>query len=166
MIRKANGQNLRLSATGAAGSNFSCVTETVLGSLTLPADFLSTGSIINLTAASDANPTTDSFRIRLYFNTTATTSGALLLADPSASNSWGVLYRRYFFDSATTAKGLPASIPTAAGTPIDDIGGWSLTGVGSFTFSNWLVGGGVFFITAQRYSGNGTANLKYIVLET
>ena len=39
MIRKVNGQNLRITANGQVGAGFACATETILGSVTIPPRF-------------------------------------------------------------------------------------------------------------------------------
>ena len=40
MIRKRNGKLLRMAQNGTIGTSFACATETIIGSVNLPADFL------------------------------------------------------------------------------------------------------------------------------
>lgn len=162
MIRKANGQNLRITANNTIGTAFACATETVLGSVTLPADFLSSGASIILKSFCLKSGTANAFTLKLYFNTTATTVGAVQLGTYSvvAANVTPGIYRKFFFDSATTARGLSGTF--SASNDIGDIA----SSVVQFSFTNWLVGGGVFFLTGLRTSGTETLQLYQLHLET
>jgi hypothetical protein len=162
MIRKANGQNLRITANAQVGSTFACASETILGSVTLPPDFLSSGAIITVRNSCTKSSTSSPFTYKLYFNTTANITGALQLGTFSA----GVgdfspnIYRRFVFTNTTTARGLASTFSTS-----NDVGDVVGATVATFTFTNWLVGGGVFFVTGFRGSGTDTLQLINISLE-
>ena len=161
MIRKANGQNLRITANGQVGSSFACATETILGSVTLPSDFLSTGAIICVRNSCAKSAGTGVFVVKLYFNTTASISGALQLGiyTSAAADRAPNVFRRFVFTSATQAKGLTSTFSNSS-----DVGDL-LSSVATFTFTNWLVGGGVFFMTGLRSSGTDTMQLINMSIE-
>jgi len=152
MIRKANGQNLRITANAQVGSSFACVTETILGSVTLPPDFLSTGAIICVRNSCAKSGATGVFVVKLYFNTTASLSGALQLGTYTSSSADRA-------PNATQAKGIASTFSNN-----NDVGDL-LSAVATFTFTNWLVGGGVFFMTGLRSSGSDTMQLINMSIE-
>lgn len=163
MIRKANGQNLRITANGQVGSSFACTTETILGSVALPPDFLSTGAIITVRNSCSKFGTTGVFVVKLYFNTTVSLSGALQLGTYSsaAADRAPNVYRRFVFKSPTTARGLNQTFSASS-----DTGDYNtFPGVVTQTFTNWLVGGGVFFVTGLRSSGTDTMQLINMSIE-
>jgi hypothetical protein len=161
MIRKANGQNLRITANAQVGSESACVSETILGSVTLPPNFLSAGAIITVRNSCRKSSTSSAFTYKLYFNTTANITGALQLGTFTVSNTSVSpnIYRRFVFTSATTAAGLASTFSAS-----NDVGDFTST-VATFTFTNWLVGGGVFFVTGLRSAGTDTLQLINISLE-
>ena len=69
------------------------------------------------------------------------------------------VFRRFVFTSATQAKGLRSDFSNSS-----DVGDIVST-VQTFTFSGWLVGGGVFFMTGLRSSGTDTMKLINMSLE-
>jgi hypothetical protein len=162
MIRKANGQNLRITANAQVGSTSACLSETILGSVTLPPDFLSAGAIITVRNSCAKSAATGVFVVKLYFNTTASLTGALQLGTYttlSTDRAPGV-YRRFLFNTATTAVGLDSTFSTS-----NDVGDVVGATAATLSFTNWLVGGGVFFITGLRSSGTDTLQLINISLE-
>jgi hypothetical protein len=64
------------------------------------------------------------------------------------------------FTNTTTARGLASTFSTS-----NDVGDVVGATVATFTFTNWLVGGGVFFVTGFRGSGTDTLQLINISLE-
>jgi len=162
MIRKRSGKLLRMAQNGTIGTTFACATETIIGSVDLPANFLISGAIILIRGNFIKTGTTSQITLKLYFNTTESLSGALLLATgtaPSTSDLSPFMYRVFCFDSATTAKGLNSTAATGS-----DIGDISST-VDSFSFSSWLVTGGKFFITGLRAAGTDTIQSLGITIE-
>jgi hypothetical protein len=162
MIRKRNGKLLRMAQNGTIGTSFACATETIIGSVDLPADFLISGAIILIRGNFIKTGTTSQITLKLYFNTTESLSGALLLAtggSPSTTDLSPYIYRVFCFDSSSTAKGM---FPTA--NFFNDIGDFATT-VSSFSFSSWLVNGGKFFITGLRASGTDTIQSLGITIE-
>lgn len=158
--RKKNGISLRIDAVGLRTA-FSCSTETILGSVVIAPDYLVSGAIITIHNSMIKSGTTDAFTIKLYWNATQSLSGALQMGTYSvvAANVSPGLFRRFVFDSATTAKGM---ISTASFN--NDIGDIATT-VASYTFSSWLINGGYFFITGLRTSGTETLQLVKMSIE-
>ena len=162
MIRKRSGKLLRMTQNGTIGASFACATETIIGSVDLPPDFLISGAIILIRANFIKTGTTSQITLKLYFNTTESLSGALLLAtggSPSTTDLSPYIYRFFCFDSSTTSKGLNSTF--AAFNDIGDIA----TTVDSFSFSSWLVNGGKFFITGLRAAGTDTIQSLGITIE-
>jgi hypothetical protein len=69
------------------------------------------------------------------------------------------VFRRFVFTSATQAKGIASTFSNN-----NDVGDL-LSAVATFTFTNWLVGGGVFFMTGLRSSGSDTMQLINMSIE-
>lgn len=158
--RKKNGISLRIDAQ-SLGAAYSCSTETILGAVTITPDYLVSGAIITVHNGIIKSGTTDAFTIKLYWNSTLNISGALQMGTYSvvAANVSPGLFRRFVFDSATTAKGM---ISTASFT--NDAGDIATT-VASYTFSSWLINGGHFFITGLRTSGTETLQIVKMSIE-
>ena len=162
MIRKRNGKLLRMAQNGTIGTSFACATETIIGSVDLPADFLISGAIILIRANFIKSGANNQITLKLYFNTTESLSGALLLAtggSPTTTDLSPYIYRVFCFDSSSTAKGM---FPTA--NFFNDIGDFATT-VSSFSFTDWLPRGGKFFITGLRASGTDTIQSLGITIE-
>jgi hypothetical protein len=161
MIRKRSGKLLRMAQNGTIGTSFACATETIIGSVDLPADFLISGAIILIRGNFIKTGTTSQITLKLYFNTTESLSGALLLATGQnfTTDLSPYIYRVFCFDSATTAKGMNSTISAA-----NDLGD-NATTVDSFSFSSWLVTGGKFFITGLRSGGTDTIQSLGITIE-
>jgi hypothetical protein len=162
MIRKRNGKLLRMAQNGTIGTSFACATETIIGSVDLPADFLISGAIILIRANFIKTGTSSQITLKLYFNTTESLSGALLLAtggSPTTTDLSPYIYRTFCFDSSTTAKGMNSTFNS-----FFDYGESSTTVV-SFSFTNWLVNGGKFFITGIRAAGTDTIQSLGITIE-
>lgn len=162
MIRKRSGKLLRMAQNGTIGTSFACATETIIGSVDLPPDFLISGAIILIRANFIKTGTTSQITLKLYFNTTESLSGALLLAtggSPTSTDLSPYIYRVFCFDSSSTAKGM---FPTA--NFFNDIGDFATT-VSSFSFTDWLPRGGKFFITGLRASGTDTIKSLGITIE-
>lgn len=162
MIRKRNGKLLRMAQNGTIGTSFACATETIIGSVNLPADFLISGAIILIRANFIKTGTSSQITLKLYFNTTESLSGALLLAtggSPTTTDLSPYIYRTFCFDSSTTAKGMNSTFNS-----FFDYGESSTTVV-SFSFTNWLVNGGKFFITGIRAAGTDTIQSLGITIE-
>jgi hypothetical protein len=162
MIRKRNGKLLRMAQNGTIGTSFACATETIIGSVDLPPDFLISGAIILIRGNFIKTGTTSQITLKLYFNTSESLSGALLLAtggSPSTTDLSPYIYRVFCFDSSSTAKGM---FPTA--NFFNDIGDFATT-VSSFSFTDWLPRGGKFFITGLRASGTDTIKSLGITIE-
>jgi hypothetical protein len=162
MIRKRNGKLLRMAQNGTIGTSFACATETIIGSVDLPADFLISGAIILIRANFIKTGTSSQITLKLYFNTTESLSGALLLAtggSPTTTDLSPYIYRTFCFDSSTTAKGMNSTFNS-----FFDYGESSTTVV-SFSFTNWLVNGGKFFITGIRGAGTDTIQSLGITIE-
>ena len=158
--RKKNGIYLRIPAATSSIA-YTCSSETVLGSVTLAPDYLVSGAIITTTNGIIKSGATDAFTIKLYFNTTQSLSGALQMGTYSvvAANTSPNLFRRFVFDSATTAKGMASTFSAT-----NDAGDIATT-VASYTFSSWLINGGYFFITGLRTSGTETLQLVKMTIE-
>lgn len=161
MIRKANGKNLRMTANAEVGTSFACATETILGNVTLPENYLERGAIITIRTSCAKSAGTGAFTVKLYFNTTANLSGALQLGTftSAAADRAPNVYRRFVFTETTVAKGLESTFSTS-----NDVGDNTST-VATFTFTNWLVGGGKFFVTGLRSAGTDTVQLINLSLE-
>jgi hypothetical protein len=162
MIKKRSGVSLRMAQNGIIGTSFACATETIIGSVNLPPDFLTSGAIILIRGNFIKTGTTSQITLKLYFNTTESLSGALLLAtggSPTTTDLSPYIYRVFCFDSATTAKGLNSTF--AAANDLSDIA----TTVNSFSFTNWLVTGGKFFITGLRAANTDTIQSLGITIE-
>jgi hypothetical protein len=162
MIRKRNGKLLRMAQNGTIGTSFACATETIIGSVNLPADFLISGAIILIRGNFIKTGTSSQITLKLYFNTTESLSGALLLAtggSPTTTDLSPYIYRTFCFDSSTTAKGMNSTFNS-----FFDYGESSTT-VDSFSFSSWLVNGGKFFITGLRSGGTDTIQSLGITIE-
>jgi hypothetical protein len=158
--RKKNGIALRISGTGLRSAD-PCSTESILGSVAIAPDYLVSGAIITTTNGIIKSGTTDAFTIKLYWNTSASLSGALQMGTYSvvAANTSPNLFRRFVFDSATTAKGMASTFSAT-----NDSGDIATT-VASYTFSSWLINGGYFFITGLRTSGTETLQLVKMTIE-
>lgn len=162
MIRKRSGKLLRMAQNGTIGTSFACATETIIGSVDLPADFLISGAIILIRGHFIKTGTTSQITLKLYFNTTESLSGALLLAtggSPSTTDLSPYIYRVFCFDSSTTAKGMNSTASNFNDTLI------LTTTVSSFSFSSWLVNGGKFFITGLRVGGTDTIKSLGVTIE-
>ena len=162
MIRKRSGKLLRMAQNGTIGTSFDCATETIIGSVDLPADFLISGAIILIRGHFIKTGTTSQITLKLYFNTTESLSGALLLAtggSPSTTDLSPYIYRVFCFDSSTTAKGMNPTSINFNDTLI------TTTTVSSFSFSSWLVNGGKFFITGLRAAGTDTIKSLGVTIE-
>ena len=162
MIRKRSGKLLRMTQNGTIGASFACATETIIGSVDLPVDFLISGAIILIRGNFIKSGTTSQITLKLYFNTSESLSGALLLGTGAAASTSDLspfIYRVFCFDSDSTSKGLNSTF--AAGTDLGDIA----TTVNSFSFSSWLVNGGKFFITGLRAAGTDTIQSLGITIE-
>ena len=159
--RKRNGILLRMPGTFGLGTAQACSTETILGSVPLAADYLKSGAIITISNGIIKSSSANAFTIKLYFNTTASISGALQMGTYSvvASDLSPTIFRRFVFDSATTAKGLRSTFSVS-----NDVGDIATT-VDTFTFSSWLATGGYFFITGLRTSGTETLQLLKMTIE-
>jgi hypothetical protein len=162
MIRKRSGKLLRMSQNGTIGASFDCATETILGSVGLPGNFLISGAIILIRGNFIKTGTTSQITLRLYFNGTASLPGALLLGTGAAaltSDLSPYIYRVFCFDSSSTAKGLNSTFAAA-----NDLGDLATT-VDSFSFTEWLPKGGQFFITGLRAAGTDTIQSLGITIE-
>jgi hypothetical protein len=162
MIRKRSGKLLRMTQNGTIGTSFACATETIIGSVDLPPDFLISGAIILIRGNFIKSGANNQITLKLYFNTSESLSGALLLAtggSPSTTDLSPYIYRVFCFDSSSTAKGM---FPTA--NFFNDIGDFATT-VSSFSFTDWLPRGGKFFITGLRASGTDTIKSLGITIE-
>jgi len=162
MIRKRSGKLLRMAQNGTIGTSFACATETIIGSVDLPPNFLISGAIILIRGNFIKTGTTSQITLKLYFNNTESLSGALLLATggaASASDLSPYMYRVFCFDSLTTAQGLNSTFAA-----FNDIGDLATT-VESFSFSSWLNTGGKFFITGLRVGGTDTIQSLGITIE-
>jgi hypothetical protein len=151
-----------MAQNGTIGTSFACATETIIGSVDLPADFLISGAIILIRANFIKTGTSSQITLKLYFNTTESLSGALLLAtggSPTTTDLSPYIYRTFCFDSSTTAKGMNSTFNS-----FFDYGESSTTVV-SFSFTNWLVNGGKFFITGIRAAGTDTIQSLGITIE-
>jgi hypothetical protein len=151
-----------MAQNGTIGTSFACATETIIGSVDLPADFLISGAIILIRANFIKTGTSSQITLKLYFNTTESLSGALLLAtggSPTTTDLSPYIYRTFCFDSSTTAKGMNSTFNS-----FFDYGESSTTVV-SFSFTNWLVNGGKFFITGIRGAGTDTIQSLGITIE-
>jgi hypothetical protein len=161
MIRKRSGKLLRMAQNGTIGTSFACATETIIGSVDLPPNFLISGAIILIRGNFIKTGTTSQITLKLYFNETESLSGALLLATGVAASTSDLspfMYRVFCFDSLTTAKGLNST--SAVGSDIGDFGT-----VESFSFTNWLNTGGKFFITGLSSGGTDTIQSLGITIE-
>jgi hypothetical protein len=162
MIRKRNGKLLRMAQNGTIGTSFACATETIIGSVDLPPDFLISGAIILIRANFIKSGANNQITLKLYFNTSESLSGALLLAtggSPSTTDLSPYIYRVFCFDSSSTAKGM-----FSTANFFNDIGDFATT-VSSFSFTDWLPRGGKFFITGLRASGTDTIKSLGITIE-
>ena len=162
MIRKRSGKLLRMAQNGTIGTSFACATETIIGSVDLPPNFLISGAIILIRGNFIKTGTTSQITLKLYFNNTESLSGALLLATGAAASTSDLspfMYRVFCFDSLTTAKGMNSTY--AVGSDIGD----NATTVESFSFSSWLNTGGKFFITGLRAGGTDTIQSLGITIE-
>ena len=159
--RTRNGIYLRMPSVFSLGNATTCATEAILGSVNLAADYLVSGAIITIANGIIKSGASSTFTIKLYFNTTASLSGALQMGTYSvvAANTSPTIYRTFVFDSATTAKGL-LSTANASG----DAATVSSTSE-SYTFTSWLANGGYFFLTGLRTSGTETLQLLKITIE-
>jgi len=162
MIRKRSGKLLRMAQNGTIGTSFACATETIIGSVDLPADFLISGAIILIRGHFIKAGTTSEITLKLYFNTTESLSGALLLATggaPSITDLSPYIYRTFCFDSSTTAKGM-----ISTSNNFNDASIFTTT-VASFSFTDWLPRGGKFFITGLRAAGSDTIKSLGMTIE-
>jgi hypothetical protein len=162
MIRKRSGKLLRMTQNGTIGTSFACATETIIGSVDLPGNFLISGAIILIRANFIKTGTTSQITLKLYFNTSESLTGALLLGTGAAaltSDLSPYMYRVFCFGSESTSRGLNSSF--AAANDIGDIA----TTVDSFSFTEWLPKGGKFFITGLRAAGTDTIQSLGITIE-
>ena len=159
--RRRNGINLRMVSNLGSGGGVACITETILVTVNLPADYLQSGAIITIANGIIKSGASFTFTINLYFNTTTSLSGALQMGTYSvvAANTSPTIYRTFVFDSATTAKGL-LSTANASG----DTATVSSTSE-SYTFTSWLANGGTFFITGLRLTGTETLQPVKMTIE-
>ena len=128
--------------------------------LDLPADYLESGAIITIASGIIKSGASSTFTIKLYFNTSVSLTGALLMGTYSvvAANTSPTIYRTFVFDSATTAKGLLSTASSSADTATVN------NTSASYTFTSWLANGGTFFITGLRLTGTETLqNVKMTI---
>ena len=158
--RKRNGIFLRMTYSAIEAAQ-SCSSETILGTVNLPANYLQSGAIIAITTGLIKSGTVGTFTIKLYFNTTVTISGATQMGTYSvlAAGTSPSIYRRFVFDSATTAKGMTSSFSATNDT------GDQATPVATYTISSWLETGGYFFITGLRLTGTETLQSVKMTIE-
>jgi hypothetical protein len=159
--RTRNGIYLRMLSSIATGSPLNCATETILDGVVLSADYLVSGAIITIASGIIKSGAAGTFTIKLYFNTSLSTSGALQMGQYSvtAANTSPSVSRTFVFDSATTAQGL-LSTSNASG----DNGTVSNVSQ-SYTFTSWLANGGHFFITGLRLTGTETLQSVKMTIE-
>lgn len=158
--KKRNGINLRMISNFGLGNAVACSTETFLVTVDLPANYLESGAIITIASGIIKSGASSTFTIKLYFNTSVSLTGALLMGTYSvvAANTSPTIYRTFVFDSATTAKGLLSTANSSADTATV-----SSTSE-SYTFTSWLANGGTFFITGLRLTGTETLqNVKMTI---
>jgi len=159
--RTRNGIFLRMLSSIATGTPLNCATETILDSVTLKADYLVSGAIITIASGIIKSGAAGTFTIKLYFNTSLSTSGALQMGQYSvtAANTSPGISRTFVFDSATTAQGLLSTANAAGDITI------SASASQSYTFTSWLATGGVFFITGLRLTGTETLQSVKMTIE-
>ena len=159
--RKRNGINLRMIGQFGLGTAQACSTETILVSVNLPGDYLQSGAIITIANGMIKSGAVGTFTIKLYFNTSSSISGATQMGTYSviASGISPTIFRRFVFDSATTAKGMTSTFSATNDT------GDQATPVATYTISSWLATGGVFFITGLRTSGTETLQAVKMTIE-
>jgi len=158
--RKRNGIYLRMTYSAIEAAQ-ECSSETILGTVNLRADYLQSGAIIAITTGLIKSGAVGTFTIKLYFNTTATISGATQMGTYTvpANGISPSIYRRFVFDSETTAKGMTSSFSATNDT------GDQATPVATYTISSWLATGGVFFITGLRLTGTETLQSVKMTIE-
>jgi hypothetical protein len=165
MIRKINGQQLRI-PSGAAPET--AVTPAVAApfimtnTCSIQANKLSPGDTLIIRAAIRKTGTSNSFTLRVYWNTTVTTSGATQLAlyTISASTLYFQFHRKIHFQSNNVAK-----IMNTAFNAIND-GGDQATTISSVSIANWLSTSGVFFMEIQTgVRATDTIRSLYITVE-
>ena len=158
--KRRNGINLRMTSNLGLGTAKACSTETFLVTMDLPANYLESGAIITIASGIIKSGASSTFTIKLYFNTSVSLTGALLMGTYSvvAANTSPTIYRTFVFDSATTAKGLLSTASSSADTATVN------NTSASYTFTSWLANGGVFFITGLRLTGTETLqNVKMTI---
>jgi hypothetical protein len=159
--RTRNGIYLRMLSSFASVGPLNCATETILDGVVLSANYLVSGAIITIANGIIKSGAAGTFTIKLYFNTSLSTSGALQMGQYSvtAANTSPGISRTFVFDSATTAQGL-LSTANASG----DASTVSSTSQ-SYTFTSWLANGGHFFITGLRLTGTETLESVKMTIE-
>ena len=158
--KRRNGINLRMTSNLGLGTAKACSTETFLVTMDLPANYLESGAIITIASGIIKSGASSTFTIKLYFNTSVSLTGALLMGTYSvvAANTSPTIYRTFVFDSATTAKGLLSTASSSADTATVN------NTSASYTFTSWLANGGTFFITGLRLTGTETLqNVKMTI---
>ena len=159
--RRRNGINLRMVSNLGSGGGVACSTETILVTVNLPADYLKSGAIITIANGMIKSGASSTFTIKLYFNTEVSLSGALQMGTYSvvAANTSPTIFRRFVFDSATTAKGMISTFSATNDT------GDQATSVANYSSPSWLANGGTFFITGLRLTGTETLQPVKMTIE-
>lgn len=168
MIRKFNDTYLRplsdLSQTGNLAI-FSLSPGNVIANwLVMEANQFKTGDIVRIRSFWTKTGTRDTTAIRLWFNTTLSTSGATQLAffNFVAGNRQQMFTRRFCFLSPSSAVGMLSTFDATHGEAEQ------ATTIETFSISNWLTNSGYFFMTYSTTNSKGfgeSVNGYYLSIE-
>jgi len=159
MIRKVNGQNLRIPGIGSDSAPTSSAGITILQSMYIPANTLMVEECYVLRTLFVKVGTSGVFTLRIYWNSSANLTGAILVQTYSVSAGLtGIpLYRHLVVKGSSSTLVLN---PTG-GSRID-IGDINDT---TSDLSITTTTNGYFIATAQRVSGADSVYNSYITLE-
>jgi hypothetical protein len=166
MIRKFNETYIRpLSGLTQSGnlSLFSTSPSNVIANhLPVSANQFNTGDVIRIRSHWTKSGSTDSTTLRLWFNTSLSTSGATDLGYISMSGGrLQILFsRRLCFFSSSTAVGMSSFDTSHGDGPVS-------TSIQTYSITNWLSSSGFFFMTYSTTNSKVVDNVNclYISIE-
>lgn len=160
MIRKINGEFTRI-VSGTAESGLILPTAlTLMNYIFIAGNVIKVGDVLTLRAAILKTGTTNSYVIRLYWNTLYTTSGATQLGVYTIPTTARHVqfYRRIHFSSSSAGKSLNTTFNTQ-----NDMGD-SATTMSTTSITNWLTSDGFFFLTVDAGGARLTDSIQTIYL--
>ena len=164
MIRKINGKNLRTPGIGPYSTTVSPTTDTIVGYITVGANELQTGDVCRIRAPfTKGTGFNSTFVIKIYYNTSASLTGASLLGlysvagtDPSP-----ILHRTFVIKSSSSLDIMNTTDDQYSSIISSTNGGSTVTSL-NFNSTSYFI-----FTVIRTSTGraNDSITMNYITLE-